>query len=307
MAERHIALVVEDDKETAEDLCQILRATDCEGVVVDNAEDAVNALHEYSICLVLLDLQIKSARGELKGHPENGRSVLRKIRERHTEHYRSTYWLPVLVVSGFARERDEAVDIMKSGASDVIQKPLDSRQVSEAIRRVLQESGRQTHEQCHEPPRTPELNLRDGVVIAIPGDRIGRRTRIVIAGHIIDLPNFTLKILLHLMVAQQKGELVNKRDMGATDEQGFKGVSVLRHELKPVLGNTDIVKNHYHGNYSLAPGVTIGEFAVDKLLDIGDKTVSDLAAQLRQAAPPRPRKSEGNSEEFPTHHRRRKK
>lgn len=306
MTERHVALVVEDDRETAEDLGEILRSIDCSSVVVDNAEAALVAIQENSFCLILLDLQIKSVSDSIKGHVEHGKSLLRKIREKNTEHNGMTFWLPVLIVSGFAREVSEAVDIMKDGASDVIQKPLDSRQVSEGIRRALQASGRQAHEQCHEPPSPQHPNLKNGIVIGIPGDRIGRRTRVSIGTKTIALPDFTLKVLLHLMVAHQKGEPVNKRDMGATDDQGFKGISILRNELKPILGAVDIVKNHYHGNYSFEQGVTIGECAVHKLLEIGDKTISELAKLLQNPAPGSAKESEGNSGNFPTHRHRRK-
>lgn len=118
-------------------------------------------------------------------------------------------------------------------------------------------------------------------MIAIPGDRIRRRTRVTIASKPVQLTDNSLKVLLHLMVGKQKGDLVHKRDLGAAEEQGFKGISILRNELKGVLGNLDIIKNHYHGNYSLESNVIIGECAVDKLLQIGDRTISSLARQLQ--------------------------
>ncbi len=305
MKGQHIALVVEDDRETAEDLREILTSIDCDSVVVDNAEDALVALQDKSFCLVLLDLQIKSASDSIKGHVEHGKALLRKIREKHVDHNGITFWLPVLIVSGFAREVNEAVDIMKDGASDVIQKPLDSRQVSEGIRQALQASGRQTHDRCHEPPPTQHLTLKEGVVIAILGDRIRHRTRVTIASKPVDLTDASLKILLHLVVAQRTGVPVHKVDLGARADQGFKGISNLRNELRQVLGCVEIIKNDYHGNYSFKENVKIGECAVDKLAKIGDRTISDLAAQLRQQAPNRHKKSEGNSADFPTHRRRR--
>jgi CheY-like chemotaxis protein len=73
MKERHLALVVEDDPETAEDLGQILESVGCGSVVVDNAEDAEKRLQEKSFCLILLDLQIKGAPDEIKGHVEYGK------------------------------------------------------------------------------------------------------------------------------------------------------------------------------------------------------------------------------------------
>jgi len=305
MKEQHIALVVEDDREIAEELIEILSSLDCGAVVTDNREDALAKLQSESFCLILLDLQIKKAVDSLKGHVEYGKALLRNIREKHHDHNGTAFYLPVIIVSGFARERDEAVDIMKDGASHVVHKPFDSRQVSERLRQALEDSGRKTHDQCHEPPQAQSPNLKDGIVIAIPGDRIGRRTRVAIGSKTLELPDFTLKVLLYLMVAQRKGEPVNKRDMGATDDQGFKGISVLRNELKPILGSVDIVKNHYHGNYSFMPGVTIGDCVIDKLLEIGDKTISDLAKVLQNQAPGPTKKSEGNSGEFPTHRRRR--
>jgi DNA-binding response OmpR family regulator len=305
MKEQHIALVIEDDREIAEELVEILSSLDCGAVVTDNREDASAKLQNHSFCLILLDLQIKKEVDSLKGHVEYGKALLRNIREKHHDHNGTAFCLPIIIVSGFARERDQAVDVMKDGASHVIHKPFDSRQVSERLRQALEDSGRKTHDRCHEPPQAQSPNLKDGIVIAIPGDRIGRRTRVAIGNKTIELPDFTLKVLLHLMVAQRKGELANKRDMGARDDQGFKGISVLRNELKPILRSANIIKNHYHGNYSFEPGVTVGECAVDKLVEIGDKTISDLAKLLQNQAPRRFEKSEGNSEEFPTHRRRR--
>ena len=86
MKERHIALVVEDDPETAEDLVQILESIDCASAVVDNAEDAERQLQEKSFCLILLDLQIKSKPDSIKGYVEHGKRVLRTIRVRYSEH-----------------------------------------------------------------------------------------------------------------------------------------------------------------------------------------------------------------------------
>jgi DNA-binding response OmpR family regulator len=281
MKERHVALIVEDDKETAEDLVEILRSTDCDGVIVDNHEDALSALQSRSFCLILLDLQIKNVSDSIKGHVEHGRALLRKIRQAHGDHNGTAFWLPVLIVSGFAREADEAVEVMKNGASDVIQKPLENQHVSDRIRRALEASGRMTHALCRDKPPTQRPDLRQGVLISVPGDRIGRRTRVMVGPMPVELTDASLKVLLHLIVGLRKGSHVHKRDLGATAEQGFKGVSILRNELKSALGGADIIKNHYHGYYSFTDRVTIGECAIDSLLKIGDAKISDLAKQLR--------------------------
>jgi len=280
MRERHIALVVEDDRETAEDLVEILRSIDCDSVVVGNAEEAEKTLQNESFCLILLDLQIKSTPDAIKGHVEHGKRVLRTIRKRHGDHNGNSFSLPVLIVSGFAREVDSAVDVMKSGASDVIHKPLESGQVSERIRQALRNSGRPAHDACNALARPQRMNLEDGIVLAIPGNRVGRRTRVTISGQPVNLTDASLRVLLHLLVALRNGTFANKVDLGANAEQGFKGISILRNELKPALGDSDIIKNHYHGNYGFIDGVRMGEGNLDKLSQIGDRAISALATQL---------------------------
>lgn len=281
MKERHLALVVEDQTETADDLVQILKSIDCDSVVVDNAEDAQKQLLGQSFCVVLLDLEIRSTRDSIKGHVEHGKKVLRTIREAHNEHRGTFYSLPVLIVSGFARETDVAVEVMKTGASDVIHKPLNSGQVSDGIRQALQNSGRRTHDACGAPPERRRLSADDDIVLEIPGDRIrNRRTRVTVGGNSADLTDTSLRILLHLVLARQKDQMANKRDMGATADQGFKGISNLCNELKPALGDVKIVENMYHGDYRLIDRVRIGECAFEKLRQIGNHAITTLVEQL---------------------------
>lgn len=303
MKDRHIALVVEDDRETAEDLVQILESIDCASAVVDNAEDAEKQLQEKSFCLVLLDLQIKSKPDSIKGHVEQGKRILRTIRTRFTNYNGNSFTLPVLIVSGFARERDDAVDVMRSGANDIIEKPLLSRQVSEKIRQVLRESGRRNHDACGALRAQRGINPDAEIVLAIPGDRIRRRTRVAVAGNPAELTDASLKVLLHLMLARQKGRMANKVDMGANADQGFKRISNLCSELKPAL-DFKIVENRYHGDYCLIDRVLIGECAFDKLLEIGDHAITTLVEQLRGPSYGQAKESEGNSPKFPPHRRR---
>ena len=280
MKERHVALIVEDDKETAKDLAEILRSAECDNVIVDNHDDALSTLQRGSFCLILLDLQIKGASDSIKGHVEHGRALLRKIREAHGDHNGTAFWLPVLIVSGFAREREEAVEVMKDGANDVIQKPLDNQQVSNRIRRALEASGRTIHALCRDKPPTWRPDLSEEVLISVPGDRVGRRTRVMVGHAPVDLTDASLKVLLRLMVGLRNGTQVHKIDFGFRADRGFKGISNLRNELKPALADADIIKNDYQGNYSFTDQVTIGECAIDNLLGIGDATISDLAEQL---------------------------
>jgi hypothetical protein len=171
---------------------------------------------------------------------------------------------------------------MTTGARDIIHKPLNSGQVSDGIRQALQDSGRHTHDACGSLPGWRRVSADDEIVLAIPGDRIrGRRTRVTLGGNPAELTDTSLRILLHLMVARQKDEMANKVDMGATADQGFKGISNLCSELKPALDDVKIIENKYHGDYCLIDRVRIGECAFEKLRQIGNHAISTLVEQLQ--------------------------
>jgi ActR/RegA family two-component response regulator len=294
MKGRHLGLIVEDDSATAEDLTEILKSLDCDSVVADNKHNALTSLRQNSFCFVLLDLEIKGEADSIKGHTAHGHALLREIRKAHADHRGSSYWMPILIVSGFAREVGTAVDAMKDGASDVIQKPFNSRSVSDAVHRALETSGRVTHDLCGGKPNPPSSDPSKGVVLAIPGDRVGRRTGVVVDGRVIRLPDRSLRVLLHLMVAHVKGTEVHKRTLGAKADQGFKGISELREWLKPALGDgIDIIGNDQHGNYSLTDGVTINSCDSEKLAKLGDATITKLARELARALDARRAESEG--------------
>jgi len=282
MAGRHLALVVEDDSAAAEDIAEILKSIACDSIVVDNRRDALAILQSKKFCFILLDLEIKGDPDSIKGHIEHGNSLLREIRRMHVDHSGLCYWLPVLIVSGFAREVSAAVDAMKDGADDIIQKPFIGRDISAKIRNALERSGRPTHDLCGEKPAPRVTDAGKEILLAIPGDRIRQRTRVMVGSKPINLTDSSLRVLLQLMVARTVGTVVHKRALGATDDQGFKGVSVLRDALKPALRDgVNIIDNDYHGNYSLTDDVRIGSCNTDKLEKIGDSKILELARELR--------------------------
>jgi CheY-like chemotaxis protein len=259
-------------------------------VAVASHQEALQALQQTAFCLVLLDLQIKYAPDAIKGHVEHGKALLRVIRQMHGDHSGLSYWLPVLIVSGFASEVPAAVEVMKEGASDVIQKPLSSQEISDKVRRALEASGRLTHDRCGDKPPQQVATSNGEVVVSIPGDRVRRRTRVMIGRTAVDLPDSLLKLLLHLIVAHGDGGGVHKTDLGANAEQGFKGISNLRNALKPALGSVaDIITNDYHGTYRLTDRVRVGSCDIQKLLAIGDATISELANRLAKQLAARPK------------------
>ena len=83
-------LIVEDDEDTAEVVCTLLNEAGYNAVSVDRGEAALSEIASTSPDLVLLDLNLPDI---------NGLDVLKQVRERS--------FLPMIVLSGFARERDK--------------------------------------------------------------------------------------------------------------------------------------------------------------------------------------------------------
>lgn len=286
MSGRHRVLVVEDDASTADDLADMLRSLDCEPVIVDNKRGALGKLQRETFCLILCDLQIKIDSDSIRGHIEAGRSLVREIRKLYPDHAGPCFGLPILVVSGYAREVGSAVEVMKDGADDVIQKPLDSRQVSTSVRQALERSGRASHDACAAMPGRTAAAGAEARVLAIPADRDRRRTKITFGGGSTHLTDASLRVLLHLVAGKLAGEKVHKTTLGARDDQGFRGISVLREALKPALGeHVDIIDNDHHGFYALVDDIEIGAIDCDRLAEIGDAKITSLAEELRRLRP----------------------
>lgn len=278
----HVGLIVEDDPAMAEDLAEVLRSLDCELVTVDNKRDALAALHDNPFCFVLLDLHIKLDSESIRGHFEHGRSLLREMRGLYSDHTGTGYSLPILVVSGHAREVDTAVEVMRDGADHVIQKPIKGGAVSDAVKACLERSGRATHDLCA-AVAARHADPAQGIVLAIPGTRTGRRTRVMIGTRSADLPNRSLRVLLHLVIAKLAGRSVHKTELGARDDQGFKGISELRDDLKPALGDgPNIIANLYHGYYRLTDQVAIGACDIAALVAIDEAPITELARELER-------------------------
>jgi DNA-binding response OmpR family regulator len=282
----HRALIVEDDTETAEELSEIVGSLGWEPVVAPSREEADAVLRNQTVCVVLLDLQIKETRRSIKGHVQHGRELLRHIRRGYGELMGQKFWLPVLVVSGYAREVPEAVEVMRDGASDLVQKPFKSSEVSQKLRAVLNESGRSSHATCRAGFSPAGHNSGEDVEISIPGERNRRRTVILVGQARLEITDSSLRVLLHLLVAHAEGRAVHKTDLGASNEQGFKGVSLLQAALKPAFAQgVKVIKNDYQGNYQLSSQVRLGNCAVATLEAIGDQKICELARRLRPHLP----------------------
>lgn len=286
MTAKHLVLIVEDEPEIAGELEKITRALNCEPLVIDNQEQAFAAIKEQRVCLVLLDLNIKFTPDNMAGHVEAGRNLLRDIRRLHPELVGRCHRLPVLVISGNTGEVEIAVDVMDDdGADRVIRKMMfKSDEVSEHMRRLLERSGRSTHEMCAQNIILPPPVAGERLLLVIPGDRVRRTTRVFLGGKGALLSNRCLNVLLELVAAKLSDPAacsVHKTDLGGSEEKGFKGVADLRKELRVATGEgVDVILNVHGGTYRLVDEIEIGHIDTDKLIAIDDEDITDVSERI---------------------------
>lgn len=100
-------LLVEDDKELSQLLCDFLRNEGYIVSTVDNGSDAVKLFKKYGAKIVVLDIMIKGA---------DGFTVCNKIREISD--------IPIIILSAVT-EKQNVLKGINMGADDYIEKPFD--------------------------------------------------------------------------------------------------------------------------------------------------------------------------------------
>jgi CheY-like chemotaxis protein len=151
MAERHTALIVEDETEMAAEIADLLRSFGHDHLHAETLADVRACLDQGGFCYVLLDLQIKADGQSIKPRVESGMSVLREIRRRFPHRSANDmHLMPVLVISGHGKEPKNIIGAFKDGIDDFIMKPLsaDGQDVGGKIRRCLERAGRSGHGAC---------------------------------------------------------------------------------------------------------------------------------------------------------------
>lgn len=112
-------LVVEDDDDTAEVVCTLLKDAGYDANAVDRGDDALESIASSLPDLVLLDIKLPDM---------NGLDVLREVR--------SHSFLPMIVLSGFGTDRDR-VSALEAGADDYMAKPFSPEELIARVRALL--------------------------------------------------------------------------------------------------------------------------------------------------------------------------
>jgi two-component system KDP operon response regulator KdpE len=112
-------LIVEDDAETAEVVCDLLNSAGYRTTAVDNGEDALSQISD-NYDLVVLDINLPDI---------NGLEVLRRARN-------DSYVQPMIILSGYGRDHDR-VTALEDGADDYLAKPFSPEELVARVKAIL--------------------------------------------------------------------------------------------------------------------------------------------------------------------------
>ena len=303
---KHTALLVEDDLNMAKHLRELLSSLG-HGCVHSESQEGAQAIVESGeeICYALVDLQIKITDESMLPVVEAGQNLLQFLRgpfprRNGVDHHH----LPILVMSGHSKDTPSVIKALQDGADDFILKPLQENKpgFAEKIREALRKSGRDHHLDCPAATLealgagTPESSAAASVRLDIPGRQVTRRIEVLVSGKSVHLTTSSFILLLHLVANRLRADesWVHKNDLGARSDQGWKGITRLKEELREGLpSDFDPTVNDKSGNYRLHPGLSVGRVDTQALSKLGDARISALASQIgrlqrelgRKAAP----------------------
>lgn len=273
----HRVLVVEDDVPTREELTEVLRSLGFDVVGCGDKRTALQYVSEQAFCMALVDLEIFGDPDSIRPMQTHGHALIQEIRRRYPERHGPMDWrFPVLVVSGWAREGTESKEVIREGASDIVWKLTTNGGLAAELTRKIQEqlrgSGREDHADCCLTP----------LELSIPGERVGRKTTVMLGARSASLADRHLRVLLHLIKGKLGGAHVHNLDMGFDGVGGNRLPSEVNQAMSATFPTNIavIVENHYHGDYSLIDGVTIGAVNDESLRQIGDAEITKLANEI---------------------------
>lgn len=288
---RHVALLVEDDPATASELKEVLSILDCDCLHAATQEAALALIEKGGFCFALCDLQIKKNEGSITARLEAGQAVAEEIRRRYRVKNDATgiHWLPIVIMSGHAKEIAHAVRMMRKGADDYLTKPFEETvEVADTVRDVLEHSGRHNHDLCLEINRRargehgPDVAspAGAGIRLVLTGGRDVQRNEIFLGEKRVTLPNSAFIVLLYLVAARRSGEhWVHKSHFG--DKDVWKETSRLRRELTSQMPKgVTIDQNDKQGSYRLHQNIELARVDHEALRDHEEARVRELAVLI---------------------------
>ena len=140
-------LIVDDDSLIRRQLEQLFTSEGCTTTVASAAEQALQLLENEDIDLVVSDIRLPGL---------DGVDLTKQIVERWGD-------VPVIIITGYA-DIENAVEVLKIGASDYIVKPFSAGAIQESARAALQKAG--SFAEARQLRRQLQKNYRFGKMIS---------------------------------------------------------------------------------------------------------------------------------------------
>lgn len=134
-------LIVEDDEDTAEVVATLLSDAGFNAIAVDRGSMALDEINASLPDLVLLDLNLPDI---------SGIDILK--------HVRSHSFLPMIVLSGFGKDRDRVM-ALESGADDYLAKPFSPEELVARVKALLRRVEWTPKPETHLRVRELELDM----------------------------------------------------------------------------------------------------------------------------------------------------
>jgi two-component system, OmpR family, KDP operon response regulator KdpE len=208
-------LIVEDDEDTAEVVSTLLHDAGYHTISVERGKQALNEIASAAPDLVLLDLNLPDI---------HGLDVLKEVRT-HS-------FMPMIVVSGFTRERDKVI-ALEAGADDYLSKPFSPEELIARIGALLRRIDWTPQAETRLAVRQLELDIP--------------RRQATIRGQRLHLTPIEYGILVTMM--RNAGQLVTHDDLlrGVWGESYEGDYSVLRVNISRL--RQKIEQNPRHPSY----------------------------------------------------------
>lgn len=229
-------LVVDDQADIRDPLCEHLTRNGFRTSGVPNAQDARTCLQDADIDLVILDVMMPG---------EDGLSLCRALRE--------TSQTPVILLTALADDTDRIVGL-EIGADDYVTKPFNPRELVARIRSVL----RRTH-MGTQPQHAQDRFTRFGIW------RLdNQRAELCDPKDVITpLSTGELRLLKIFLSHPQKTlsrdelmKLIKGRDAYPFERSLDNMISRLRRKIEPDPSTPEYIKTVWGGGYCFAPAVS---------------------------------------------------
>lgn len=213
---RHVALLIEDDADTAAELVKLLRSIEHDCLHAPTIEDARRFLDGSAFCYMVVDQQMVAAPGD-SAEVATGMAFLRHARRCYPGmNDQQERVVQILAMSAHLKTAGDGAKVVKYGANEFIEKPFGGDQFLRAVEEMLSNAGRMAHdERCAKATAGARTQATSSVVpvaagarsLDITGEFEDGKTVILLDGTRVPLKGSSLFVLVRLVLERLRDRI----------------------------------------------------------------------------------------------------